>query len=1075
YSFSIAGLDQSGNQEAPAAISVTADLNYPIVTVSTPMAGADGFYSDVRPIAAFTGNTADSPAGIVPPVKIEISKLLPDRSVEKKWDGSQWSVLSSTWLAVNSVNPWDINSPALDKNKRYKTELWAKDNAGNQTPTGGAGAIYREFVYDTNKPSTTINVPNLAYHNKAQITALSGTAVDWVNLSTEAYSGIAPSGVEIQIVDVTGGNLKYDGAGAFNAGDNWRPLAITYFGGSDPYFGVQLSSSVSWSYPAADTWPPALNEGGVYKVRARARDRSQNPEIYVERQFTYDNYSPTTTVTMPGVSAYPSMPEIRGDFTEAVSGINPGDGIQVALKRNSDSNYWDGNVWISTGFAVTNWRNVGGVYTSSWTYINAALNNYFNTLAGSLEFTAYVRGRDTVGNKNVPDTPAPSGGVVFKMDRFIPVSVSTWPAMGAGVTAYRNAPVSNISGTALDLDPGVPSGLNNVYTRVRRFNSGGVRCDFDVTFGNWNVALVEGWLARDAGSPAAWIKNMSQTNFKGPNGGDCYNGADKGDGFRFEVQSYAIDNAQNTEVAYSSAAFVLDYSTPTAGVAAPAHQSFFKSLASLTGTASDPVAGGGIPSSTGTIWVELADTDRNPDQYWNFTSYAWQAAYSSGAITAASNWLVPASSLPVNTPTGAANSWAVGRSSAAFVLKVKAFDKAGNYSDFSLNQSTFTLDLTEPDSVITSPAVEDGGIQTISAITGTAADYTADISTVQIRLWQDTAQGADCVDLTNNGKYWTGSSWQGTEIWLGVNSYAPATDVWSYAITDADLKPRCYYIVKSSAVDNASGSESVFGSRRFKFTPPDSFTKVLVPGDLRYQKVINTVSGTANAATKSLALELRRLSDNYYWNFPAQGWQAAVFSTGPIIPSGGNWSHALNLPQFLHNSSYTFRPTGTNFSDVPEDFPVLAQVFVDTVPPVGTVTSPDPAKPYYKAFSRAGGAVADPPGATPPAAGIYKVWAQLKAVNGAYTGKYWDNTSSTFTAVWNQAGNEGSYYIAGSSWDYTVSYPTAAFINGVQYETRFRASDPTYNSGVLEGTQSDLSAANVFNFDIIVPTAAVTA
>ncbi|MEK7722099.1 MAG: hypothetical protein AAB359_06885, partial [Elusimicrobiota bacterium] len=471
YNVSIAGLDQSGNQESPAAIAVTSDLNYPVVTISTPMAATDGFYSDVRPVTVFTGNTADSPAAIAPPVKIEISKLLPDRAVEKKWDGSQWSVLGSTWLAVNSVNPWDINSPALGKNKRYKTELLAKDNAGNQTPTGGAGAVYREFIYDTNKPSTTINVPNLAYHNRAQITTLSGAAVDWVNLSTESYSGIAPSGVEIQLVDVTGGNAKYNGSGAFNAADNWRPLSITYYGGSDAYFGVQLSSSVSWSYPAGDTWPPALNEGSSYKVRVRAKDRSQNLEDYVERQFVYDNYSPTTTVTMPGAAAYASMPAILGDFTESVSGINTGDGIQVALKRNSDGSYWDGNVWISTGFTATNWRSAGSVNSPSWTYTDTALNNYFNTLAGSLEFTVYVRGRDVVGNKNAPDTPAPAGGVVFKMDRFIPVSLSTWPALGAGAIAYLNAPVSNLAGTAVDADPGYPSGLNNVYVRVRRFNS----------------------------------------------------------------------------------------------------------------------------------------------------------------------------------------------------------------------------------------------------------------------------------------------------------------------------------------------------------------------------------------------------------------------------------------------------------------------------------------------------------------------------------------------------------------------------------------------------------------------------
>ena len=98
YTLAIAGLDQAGNQETWGSISVTSDFNYPIITISTPMAGANAFYGAVRPITSLTGAASDSPADIVPPVKAEIRRSIPPapwNQVERlPW---AWR---STWLAV---------------------------------------------------------------------------------------------------------------------------------------------------------------------------------------------------------------------------------------------------------------------------------------------------------------------------------------------------------------------------------------------------------------------------------------------------------------------------------------------------------------------------------------------------------------------------------------------------------------------------------------------------------------------------------------------------------------------------------------------------------------------------------------------------------------------------------------------------------------------------------------------------------------------------------------------------------------------------------------------------------------
>ncbi|MCK5583061.1 MAG: hypothetical protein KAI33_04690, partial [Elusimicrobiales bacterium] len=309
--------------------------------------------------------------------------------------------------------------------------------------------------------------------------------------------------------------------------------------------------------------------------------------------------------------------------------------------------------------------------------------------------------------------------------------------------------------------------------------------------------------------------------------------------------------------------------------------------------------------------------------------------------------------------------------------------------------------------------------------------------------------------------------------WHGVGSYNWGTNAWSFDSSGIDFKPQCFYIAKTSAVDNASNSESSFGSRRFKFTPPPAITGITVPLNLKYYKNLTVINGTANGDTQKLALEIRRLSDDYYWNFDTSGWQSAEVSTGSIFPSGGTWIYDISLPGFINYSSYTMRSIGTNLSNVDEAAPVTIQVFFDTTEPNAAVDIPDAASLYYNSMDILGGTAVDPPQASPPAAGIYKSRARIKDNNGEFAGKFWDNETSTFTLTWNQTGNESVYYVAGSSWEYTVSYPTSTFINGAQYEIKANASDLTYNNSILEGNESSLTAGNVFNYDISIPTATV--
>ncbi|PJA12445.1 MAG: hypothetical protein COX65_08550, partial [Elusimicrobia bacterium CG_4_10_14_0_2_um_filter_56_8] len=297
---------------------------------------------------------------------------------------------------------------------------------------------------------------------------------------------------------------------------------------------------------------------------------------------------------------------------------------------------------------------------------------------------------------------------------------------------------------------------------------------------------------------------------------------------------------------------------------------------------------------------------------------------------------------------------------------------------------------------------------------------------------------------------------------------------WNYDASGVVFRASCYYIVKSSAADNVANGEASWGTSRFKFMPPPAQTRINAPENLKFYKALSLISGTANADAKQVELEVRRLSDTWYWNFGTSGWQAAVSSV-TVIPSGGNWSRAASLPPLVSGSSYSFRSVGLSYSDVYEAGPVVNQVYFDTDKPTALVQLPAAAQAYYKSLPGLGGTAQDPPGITPPAAGVSKVWVELYAVNGPDTGKYWDNATSAFTDSWNQAGNAGSYYVAASSWEYVVSYPTAAYTNGSQFRVRAKSLDNTFNNSAFEGIESDFSAGNLFSYDITVPTAVVTA
>ncbi|HBE87556.1 MAG TPA: hypothetical protein DDW67_00235, partial [Elusimicrobia bacterium] len=593
YNFSISGQDLAGNSGAYAAIAVTSDFNYPTITISTPMAGNSAFYGASRAIVTLRGDSDDSPAGIVPPLFAQVSNISEPGAVKPKWDGSQWSVVDSTRMAVAGLLPWTFSSPAWPENKRFRVELSGLDAAGNSVPDG---TYTRDFIYDVNRPSSSIiGLGAAGFRNPSQIATLSGTAMDWVHYtSTQAYSGLLPDGIQVQVINPAG--LYYSGS-AFGGDEYWRTAVFTadplaQF--MDPVFGVNIVQSAGWTYPKApDTWPPALVEGSTYTVRVRAMDRSLNLENYVQASFCYDASAPTATVTMPGDFAYKAMTAISGTVLEAVSALDPVSGVQIAVQRDSDENWWNGTGWDPplSFSAAAHWRNATSAASGGWEYADAGLNAEFANLLADNEaqrFRVYVRARDVTGNVSRPDAAPASPDSLFTVDPIIPRSMVTAPP----VAAYLNAPIASITGTASDWSWGFPSGLNSVRMRFSRLDSGGTRSYYNWASNNWSLSQSY-WTFQsvNAGLLDPWEKSIPSTAFTGANSGD---------GYRFEIQSESRDNTQsanggpNIEVAYATSTFVIDFSTPAVHIATPAHQSFFSVMPSLSGTAADPAGPGGL-------------------------------------------------------------------------------------------------------------------------------------------------------------------------------------------------------------------------------------------------------------------------------------------------------------------------------------------------------------------------------------------------------------------------------------------------------------------------------------------------
>lgn len=271
-----------------------------------------------------------------------------------------------------------------------------------------------------------------------------------------------------------------------------------------------------------------------------------------------------------------------------------------------------------------------------------------------------------------------------------PITVTvTQPTLGAGTRA-----LNLITGTASTNIAGLSVSRVDAYLR-RRNNSETIEY-WGLRNGTW------GWNTPVAALPTVLSSGGWSVKANAPAGTVLPSGSTLPDG-TYYAHAIAYDNAGNRKVSAVNS-FKVDRMVPSSlTVSHPLHGSAVRSLASVTGTATDNINGSGIASVTFTF-KRISDS-----QFWNGTGWAATAT----ALTTTLNQTTWArnSDLPAGTNL----------LDGSYTISAVARDKAGNGKGAG---ATFRVDRVVPTSVVVTGPTNGSTSRSIASITGTSADNT---------------------------------------------------------------------------------------------------------------------------------------------------------------------------------------------------------------------------------------------------------------------------------------------------------------------------------------------------------------
>jgi predicted phage tail protein len=750
-----------------------------VVDVTSPTLAMGAIPDFVRTVPWLGGSAADPGPGQLDRVEVQIRNL----SQDSYWNGSSWTP-ASTWVAASGTGSWSYALPALSNGIAYRVRAMAIDSAGNES-----AVISETFTFDTTAPAITMSdIPDPV----DSLPAVSGTAADPAPGQLDR--------VEIQIRNVSQ-NTYWDEAG-------WATVPTW----------VSASGTDSWSRAL-----PALANGSIYEVMARAFDSAGNESGVVSDNFTFNDLTGPTVwmISLPDFVA--SLSWISGTAEDPAPGQL--DRVEVQVRNASKNTHWDGTAWAPS----STWLTASG--TDSWNYPLPALDNgttyglsarafdsagnesavvshtfIFDTAIPSItlnEIADASRSLPSIGGTAADAAPGQLDGVEVQIRNVDQgaywdgssgwTAVPTWiRASGSDSWSYALPSLSSatyqVSAKAVDragnasavaahtftLDNTLPTvSMNDIADPVNRLSSvGGTAADplpglLDrVEIQIRNLAQGTCWDGASWAAASTWITASGTTSWS------CAL-PPLNDGSAYEIRAKAIDSVGN-EFAVTSGSFTFDTTGPT--IAMNDIAGAVNSLPSVSGIAADTA-----PGQLDRVEIQIRRDGQ--DTYWDGSSW-----------TPTPTWVLASGAHSWSCPLPALND------GSAYEIRGRAIDTAGNES--TMASDNFIFDTTLPTATLN--GIPDPA-DSLASIGGTASDAPpGQLDRVEVRIRNATRDTC-----------WDGSSWLPDSTWITVSG----TDSWSYSLPR--LAGGDTYEITVRAIDTA-GNESAVAADTFTYSPPTS-------------------------------------------------------------------------------------------------------------------------------------------------------------------------------------------------------------------------------------------------------------
>lgn len=682
-------------------------------------------------------------------------------------------------------------------------------------------------------------------------------------------------------------------------------------------------------------WSLALPKlpSGKYTLRATASDKVKNQLSSGIVPINVDSVAPPilTIASLVNGAVINKLPPIYGSVVDDTNGSGLAS-VTFTLRQIANGAYWTGSAWgASTALPTT-------LSSGAW---RASSPMPSNTTLPNSTYQVVATAKDKAGlSKTVT--------LSFTIDAAAPVIKISTPTNGG---VFKDLP--STTGTASD-----NLKVQSVTVKLYRYASAEAPASYwngtawDATY---NVATHE----LLATGTTNWSRSL------------LTNAITRKDG-KYYVQLTAKDSAGNIGTATNI--LWIDSVAPALTIDTPPPGALITKLPSIAGTVADNLGGQGL------VRTDLQIRRVVDNRYW--TGSAWSLAptlLSTGL--GSGRWSRIHTTAPL--PSGA------NLLDGQYALTAIAYDKAGNSKSAT---SSFILDQTPPSVIVTSPKPE-GSYQQLSAIVGTAADTTAGINKVTVRLFRY-AKGA-----TPSGYWASGDNWNSSYSAAANEILATGTTSWSVTLPALEEgRYFCAATVTDKAGFTATTAACVFTLDRtaptVAFTRPEKNPAIY--------KSLASVAGTAADAgglgkvTVRLFRYAKGSTPSGYW---AGGgtWTTSYNAVANEQTVTGTTSWSLTLPALAEGRYFALATATDKTGNVTSTEPSIFTI--DASAPTVSINQPLTNNSILKELTAAGGTASDSIGLSKVTVRLYR-YATATAAAGYWAG------GDTWTAAYTVAANE---------------------------------------------------------------------